>query len=276
MTKASYPGFEDKPIEAHVYADAGEVELFQNKSSFGRRPTGPDQQHKAIYQLLYKPGELEVVTYRNGVVCGSSGLATLGQTVGLELVADRPIIRADGFDLCFVKIRALDPEGLFSYLESGTVTLTFQGGGDLIAFGNADPKPDRLIPFKGVSCPLYHGEALAVIRSSQNSAGCRLIASLSADLQASVSIGFQPEREIENSWISEITPGVLDLSIGELMDEPQLAAVLRQLLDTVINHPMFDKMKGMSLRKLAAMGGGQMLSPEKLVKIERELNAKSE
>lgn len=266
----TWPGHEGQPIEAHIYANADEVELLQNGRSLGRRPVGLAQERKAVFQLIYEPGELVAIAYAGGAECGRSQLATLEGVARLDLIADRPSILADGIDLSFVRITAVDRTGQPAYREGSSVTVTCQGG-ELIALGNADPMPDRLLPFQGPSCPLYHGEALAVIRSSEGSDGCLLTATLDNGLQASLVITYTPvAMNNESHFVSEIKPGVLDVPIGELMADPAKAEVLRRLLSSVINHPMFDKMQGLSLKKLAAMGGGQMLPAEQLAEIERQ------
>ncbi len=265
----TYPGSDGQAIEAHVYANADEVELLQNGKSLGRKPVGKNEQYKAVFELNYAPGSLEAVAYVSGEPCGRAGLSTLGQTAAIELVPDRASIRGDGLDLSFVKIRAVDAAGRPAYLENGAVTLDLEGG-ELLALGNADPMPDRLLPFAGPTCPLFHGEALAVIRSQDNEPGCRLTAALGDTVSASLKIAFEASETVPAVLVSDVVPGVLDIPLRDLMSRDESAKLIRQMLPELVAHPMFDKMGGMTLRRMSEMGGG-MLPADSLVKLESEL-----
>jgi len=120
--------------------------------------------------------------------------------------------------------------------------------------GNADPKPDRLLPFRGTVCPLYHGEALAVVRSRVGEEGCRLTATLADGSMAEIDIKFSACDLAEHPLVSEIKLGLLDLPIRDLLADPRYACIIELHLRDLIRYPMFDKMSGMSLKKLAGMG----------------------
>lgn len=246
----TFPGQEGQSMEAHVYADAEEVELLQNGVSLGKLPC---QKYEAVFTLSYRPGELTAVAYIQGQEIGRDTLATCGSAVKLSLSSDSAPI-ADGRDLCFVSIQALDAQGRPVYTECGEVTLSVQGG-TLLALGNADPKPDRAYPFTESTCPLYHGKALAVIRSTLNSLGCLVNAEFHGST-ASLPIDFAPIKELQSAYIGEPSVGgAMDLPLGELMANEKALTVLRRVLGPMLDSPMIGAMKGMSLRKLLSMGG---------------------
>ena len=247
-------------MEAHVYANADEVELLQNGESLGRLPCGEEQEYQAVFSITYQPGCLTAVAYRNGRECGRETLHTSELAVRLHLLADRPVIKADGQDLCFVTIKAVDERGLPVFCETGIVTVTVQGG-QLLALGSADPKPDRLHPFTENTCPLYQGVALAVIRSEEGSKGCLITATLEGRPADSLGIGFAP-AEASNPYVSEVSSGPMDLPLGELLEDERALAVLKEKMGDLLNNPMLNAMKGMSLKKLLGMGG--MAAPEGL------------
>lgn len=246
----TYPGQEGQVIEAHVYADAEEVELLQNGVSLGKRPC---EKYEAVFTLPYRPGALTAVAYSKGQEIGRDTLTTAGSAVKPVLSADSAPI-ADGRDLCFVSIQAVDAEGRPVYSEGGEISLSVQGG-TLLALGNADPKPDRAHPFTESVCPLYQGRALAVIRSTLNSPGCLVKAEFQGST-ASLPIGFSPIKESQSAYIGEPSVGgAMDLPLGELMANEKALAVLRSVLGSMLDSPMMGAMKGMSLRKLLSMGG---------------------
>jgi beta-galactosidase len=266
----TYPGHERQNIEAHIYAAADEVELLQNGKSLGRKKP---EEYKAVFVISYEPGELTAIAYQDGKETGRDILKTAGKTAYIELTTDRNAILADGADLCFVTLRALDENDEAVFLENGEATLTLQGGGELFAFGSADPKPDRLKPFREAACPLYRGTALAVIRSEERAKGCVLTAAMKDGVSASLKIGFTPVEIPQDGLIGEIKAGPLDDPLSRLLANEKALAVLNKYLPELIGNPMLNQIKSMSIRKLASMGNADMLPPDKVQVIEEALKS---
>lgn len=74
--------------------------------------------------------------------------------------------------------------------EERKVSVEVQGA-ELLALGTADPKPDRLIPYKGNIVPLYEGQALAVVRSVEDTKGCVVRVRLEDGCEADINVEFQ-------------------------------------------------------------------------------------
>ena len=250
----SFPGQEGKPLEVHIYANADNVELFQNGNSLGSKPCGEGEEYQAVFTINYQPGSLTAVSYRDGQECGRDEIITAGATERLHLLADRSVIRADGRDLCFVTIKAVDANGLPVYNESGKVTVKVMGA-RLQGLGNADPMTDALYPFTTDTCSLYHGMALAVIRSEEGSKGCMIEVTLEGREPVSLAIGFSPCESADTDLVSEAKPGAIDKTLGELLENPAARQVLENNYAQILQNPMLDSMKGMSLKKLLSMGG---------------------
>ncbi len=245
----SYPGAEGEQLEAHIYTNGDEVELLQNGVSLGRQEIF---EREARFTLCYQPGTLTAVAYRDGVEIGRDELKTAGKTVKLSLTLDGNAIRADGEDLAFLTVQALDENGTPVYTESGEITVEVQGA-RLAALGTADPKPERLTPFTESTVPLYHGMALIAVRSTKGARGC-LIKVTMGELEAQTGLGFTPV-EAEDDLVSEAASGAVDLTLGELLTNEKAAAILQNGMGQLLNSPMLEAMKGMSLRKLMGMGG---------------------
>lgn len=250
----TYPGCEGRDVEVNVYADADEVELLVNGRSLGRKPCTAAEEYIAVFRFAYEPGRLEAVSYRNGEETGRDMLATAGPVAALRLTADRPAVRADGDDLCFVLIQAVDAGGNLVYGAKDEVAVQLLGGGKLIALGSADPKPDRLLPFAGSTCPLYGGEALAVVRSEAGAKGALLTAELGG-IKAELGIGFTPVEKEAQPLIHEARPGAVDLPLGDLLSNEKAHEILAQVMGPLLENPMIAQMKSMSLKKLLSMGG---------------------
>ena len=245
----TFDGCDGQAMEVHIYSNADEVELLQNGMSLGRKVLDENQ---AVFTVPYIAGTLEAVSYRNGVECGRDTLVTAGRTSEIKLLADRLMIAGDGNDLCFVTIQAVDADGHNVFCENSEITVSVQGA-KLIALGNADPKPDRLFPFTESRCPLYQGKALAVIRSESGTRGCLVEVSMDGCESAKLGIGFSPAAK-EESYVAESKEGPLDLPLGVLLESEKAMAALRTHLPILLNNPMLNAMKSMSLKKLLSMG----------------------
>ena len=256
----TFAGCEGQDVEVHIYADADEVELVQNGVSMGKLPCTEAQEYTAVFTIPYVPGRLEAVSYANGQETGRDALQTAGETAALTVSADRPAIAGDGDDLAFVTIRALDANGVPVFDETGEVTVKVLGGGELLALGAADPKPDRTRLFSGDCCPMFEGTVMAVIRSERGAKGCMVEASLGG-VTARLPIGFT-SVETPDALVHDVKPGPLDLPLGELMENAGAMEVLKTYLAAIVDNPMVSAMQGMSLKKIFSMS--RMTAPEGL------------
>ncbi len=60
----SWPGQEGKEMQVEVYSGAEKVQLFLNGKLIGEKPTGREQQFKAVFAVPYAPGTLKAVGVR--------------------------------------------------------------------------------------------------------------------------------------------------------------------------------------------------------------------
>lgn len=160
----TFPGYEGQKTKVWVYSDADEVELFVNGRSVGRREAGVKAKYKVTFDIVYEPGMLEAVAYKNGKETGRDKIETTGEPVAIELRADRTTIRSEYGDLCYITITAVDEKGRVVPYADNKVVVEVTGSGELIALGNADPLSTEL--FIGKERKLYKGRALAVVRST--------------------------------------------------------------------------------------------------------------
>ncbi|MDQ3843063.1 MAG: beta-galactosidase, partial [Bacteroidota bacterium] len=113
--------------------------------------------------VIYNPGELHVVTYKNGHLWATDTVKTAGDATQLQLIADRSIIKADGQDLSFITLRMLDNNGLFVPQANNPVLFDISGPGEIIATDNGDPAD--LVAFPSKERKAYNGLALVIIRA---------------------------------------------------------------------------------------------------------------
>ena len=106
----NWSGREGKTVPVFVYTNGDSAELFLNDRSLGRRTKldivegGLDGEYYAVvdrYRLrwmnvVYEPGELRAVAYKDGAVLGESIMKTARDPAKLVLTPDRTEIAADG------------------------------------------------------------------------------------------------------------------------------------------------------------------------------------
>ncbi len=117
----------------------------------------------------YEPGELKVVAYKDGKPIGETRMVTSGKPAQLRLTPDRATIDADGDDLSFVLVEALDAKGNPCHLADNLVKFELDGPGKIVAVGNGAPR--SLEPFVAEQRSLYYGKAIVVVRSLDGDAG---------------------------------------------------------------------------------------------------------
>ena len=94
---------------------------------------------------------------------------TAGQPTRLVIETENPDWRADGMDLQYVKVRAVDKKGRVVPTNDYKVTFLVEGPARIIAVDNGDHSSDEL--FNGNEKQLYEGFAMAILRSDRHQAG---------------------------------------------------------------------------------------------------------
>jgi len=95
----------------HVYTSGDEAELFLNGKSLGRKKKEQFQYRLCWDDVIYQPGELKVVAYKNGKPWATDVRKTAGPAAKIKMAADRNRIRADGTDLSFITVTVTDKHG---------------------------------------------------------------------------------------------------------------------------------------------------------------------
>ena len=163
----SWPGQEGKDMQVEVYSGAEKVRLFLNDQLIGEKPTGREQEFKAVFSVPYAPGTLKAVAVRGDRAVAENLLVTTTHTTGLRVTADRAVVQADGQDLSFVAIEAVDAEGRPQMHAEQEVEFSITGPGIIAAVGNGDGQDDA--SYQGNRRKLFQGRALVVVRTSRQS-----------------------------------------------------------------------------------------------------------
>jgi beta-galactosidase len=182
----TWPGQEGKPMQVDVYSGADKVRLYLNDKLIGETPTGRDQHFKATFSVPYASGTLRAVGVRGDHDVAESVLITAGEPTQLRLTADRAVVHANGEDLSFIIVEALDANGRVQPNAAQSIGFELSGPGSIAAVGNGDGTSDEL--YQGHQRKLYNGRALVVVRTSTTPGEIQLKATTSGLKPAQQSI----------------------------------------------------------------------------------------
>jgi len=163
----NWPGQEGKELQVEVYSGAEKVRLYLNGKLIGEKPTGKEQEFKATFAVPYAPGTVKAVGVRGDKEVAESVLTTAGKASRLRVTADRTVIQADGQDLAYLTVEAVDAEGRVQQLADEDVTFTVGGPGTIAAVGNGDGVDPAA--YQGNHRKLYQGRAQVIVRSARRS-----------------------------------------------------------------------------------------------------------
>jgi beta-galactosidase len=153
----------------HVYTSGDEAELFLNGRSLGRQRKGPFEYRLRWDDVVYQPGELKVVAYKNGRKWATATQRTTGPAAKLTLRPDRRRIAADGRDLSFVTVRVEDQAGRLVPRARPRLRFALDGPGEIVATDNGDPTDHT--PFPAHERAAFNGLALVIVRAKPGEPG---------------------------------------------------------------------------------------------------------
>jgi beta-galactosidase len=166
----NFEGREGEEIPVWVYSNLDEVELFLNGTSLGSQKV-PHLGH-VQWKVKYMPGAIEARGLKDGKVVLTEKRETTGPTVAIRLTADRTEIDADGEDLVFLTVEALDKEGRPVPTADNLIAFKVSGEGTLIGVGNGDPNCQE--SDKEPKRSLFSGMAQVIVQSTKRAGEIRI------------------------------------------------------------------------------------------------------
>lgn len=151
------------------FNNADEVELFVNGKSYGRDHKDGAKLHARWLQVPFEAGVIEAVSYKDGKEVARTSNRTTGKPESLKLTADRSVIDADGYDLSYITVEAVDADGLV--VPDADIMLSFKVDGNGELFGVDNGNATDTLSLKGNRKQMFAGKALAVIRSLKDCPG---------------------------------------------------------------------------------------------------------
>jgi beta-galactosidase len=153
----------------HVFTSGDEAELFLNGKSLGRKTKGQFEYRLRWDDVVYQPGSLKVVAYKNGKAWATDEAETAGEPARLKLEPDRDTIRADGNDLAFVTVTVTDKGGVAAPRADNRIHFDIEGPGEIVATDNGDPTSFE--SFQSHDRKAFNGLCLVIVRGKSGQPG---------------------------------------------------------------------------------------------------------
>jgi beta-galactosidase len=160
----SWPERVGQTVPVFLYTSGDEAELFLNGKSLGRKKKGQYEYRLRWDNVIYAPGELKAVAYKNGKPWATEVVKTAGTPTALSLEVDRSLIAADSKDLSYVTLTIRDKSGTMVPRSKNLVSFTLSGPGEIVATDNGDATSHA--SFQSPQIKAYNGLALAIIRAT--------------------------------------------------------------------------------------------------------------
>jgi beta-galactosidase len=188
----NWTDMEGKIIPVFVYTNGDCAELFLNGKSLGVKCKIPDSQNSVERfrlmwnDVVYSPGELKAVAYKNGEEIGETFMKTAGEPFKIKLTPDRNHILSDGMDLSYVLVEAIDKNGNPCPLGNNRVDLSIIGEGSIAGVGNGNPQSMEL--FQNQYINLFYGKAMLILRAASKKGNIQVTATSNGLVQGITSI----------------------------------------------------------------------------------------
>ncbi len=165
----NWPDRIGKITPVHVFTSGDEAELFLNGKSMGKKKKAEYDYRLRWDNVKYEPGELKVVTYKEGKEWATETIKTTKQPALLEASANKTTIKADGLDLAFITVKVCDEDELFIANASNNISFTIEGPGEIVATDNGDPSDMNI--FSSHERKAFSGLALVIVKAKEEETG---------------------------------------------------------------------------------------------------------
>ena len=152
-----------------VYTSGDEAELFVNGVSMGKKKKGQYEYRLRWDSVVYQPGEVNVIAYKNGAKWAEDNVKTTGEASSLLLFPDKTSIAADGCDLSYITVKVADKEGIQVPKSNNKISFEVTGAGEIAAVDNGDATD--LHAFQSNEYKAFNGLALVIVRSKKGVKG---------------------------------------------------------------------------------------------------------
>jgi len=165
----NWPERIDEITPVHVFTSGDEAELFLNGKSLGKKEKAQYEYRLRWDDVVYEPGELKVVAYKNDQIWAEDVVKTTAEASALKATADRNEIAADGKDLSFITIEITDKYGLMVPRSNNKIEFSIEGPGEIVATDNGNSMD--MTAFPSHSREAFNGMALVIVKAKAGDKG---------------------------------------------------------------------------------------------------------
>jgi len=148
-----------------AFSSGDEVELFVNGRSQGRRRIAVPGARVCWDDVVYEPGVLAAVAYKDGCRWAETKVETTGPVAKLALRAEPCEDPSAPDAVMYVNVDALDAQGRLVPRTRLPARVTVSGGGTLVGVENGDEAD--LTPFGAETHRIFNGHLSVVVRPKQ-------------------------------------------------------------------------------------------------------------
>ena len=163
-------------VRLMAFTNAEEAELFVNGKSCGvcrnDAPEGAKRNILTWDDVIYSPGRVEVVARNGGSEVARHALETTGAAVRLVAEPESNCWCADGYDLLYVRLKAVDEVGRTVPEANSNVSASADGPARLVALDDGDHNTGQL--FEVDAKRLHNGRLLAIFRAGRSAGEVRI------------------------------------------------------------------------------------------------------
>jgi beta-galactosidase len=134
-----------------------------NGKSLGRKTTGQEMGYRTLFDTVYEPGNLTAVVYEKGKEIGRTQIATANGERKLVLTKEE---KCRNDELIYLQAVLCDNDGTVDTDNDVKLTLSVEGGADVVGFGSGNPKPNYNFN-EGVT-ESFNGRAQIILKRNNN------------------------------------------------------------------------------------------------------------
>jgi len=197
----NWEGREGEVTPVMVYTSGDSAELFVNGKSQGLKKKGEFEYRLRWDEVVYEPGTIKVVAYKDGKKWATDEVKTTGKASKIMMAAEAGFgpgkdfggekavknakkcakLAFDPDGLIFVDVKVADSKGRMVPGANNEISFTLEGDGEIVAIDGGDPT--SLIRFDSTTQPAFNGLISVVIRP--NSKGKLTLHASSPNLKSS-------------------------------------------------------------------------------------------
>lgn len=157
----SWDGREGEITPVHVYTSGDSAELFVNGKSHGMKKKGEGEYRLRWDEIVYEPGIVEVISYKDGKEWARDKVKTSGKPSSIKLSED-----FIGDDLMYIRVEVTDKNGQMVPYANNNLEFTISGPGKIVACDAGDPTSH--IPFYSTKLPAFNGLCSVIVKRTGN------------------------------------------------------------------------------------------------------------